>query len=938
MMPSPRDEEFIRFAAASGHITEEQAQAARDALREIEELGGNAAAPDLLLKRGLLTERQVAMVHQAVASSKAATKVPRELGSFELLEKIGQGGMGSVFKARQKELNRVVALKVLSPRLARSKEFVERFLREARSAGRLSHPNIVAAIDVGESQGFYYFAMEYVDGETVAKLVARQGPLPEERALQIAADVARALDHAHQKGLIHRDIKPDNIMVMPDGRVRVTDFGLAKAIGTGSPEGTDEERFLGTPAYVAPEQIRSEPDIDCRADIFSLGVTLFQMLTGELPFKGANPMAIAAAVVSEPLPAIRKLRPDVSISAARVVEKMTAKDPAQRYATPGEAADALASAAAAPRLSAPRPAPPRALVARQRAANTGAYIAVAGIITAIVLAGAIAVALRSRQRPPGDGGTEPIISIGPPSGTATKVRPPDPGPRAAADALMRDLLRAVERANKFEEQNPRDQAGLATRLKGVLDDFPATRRASLPPEGIELLTQTEARLKGINERAEKAVEDELRGRTISAEALLAEGKINEAFALLDTFPNTLRTPGAAARLEELRAAWRKRAIEVFDAREAQARKLLGDGRLDEAKALYAPFLSCVVPEIAARAKEALRAIEQDMAVKLAEAKRQARAAYVKEARAIMESLDARELREARNLADAAVVSPALAPLREEARDLQHLVRIVAEVWANAALGVKKLKQGDKVRLGGLGGEVVDVTDDKVAIRIGNVTTAKRVTELRASDVVEFALRGYGAASPQTDAKLGIFLLAERDYEGARKRIEAARAEGVDVAREQTLLARFAPQECPGCKGAKGVNCPDCGGKGVADIERQQCDACEGKGGGRCGYCHGKGRVRCDTCGGTGRRIGMFCNECGGTGSARCKRCGGDGHLKCSKCKGTGIFTIVTPCARCRGAKSVPCPKCDAKGSLPPPDLTPPPTDQPPPPPKPPAKT
>lgn len=919
-MPTARDEEFIRFAAASGYLSEEQAREALGALRNIEELGGTASAPELLQKRGALSERQVALVHQAVASSKAATKVPRELGGFELIEKIGQGGMGSVFKARQKELGRVVAVKVLSPRLARSGEFVERFLREARSAGRLSHPNIVAAIDVGESQGFYYFAMEYVEGETLARLVAREGPLAEERALRIAADVARALDHAHQKGLIHRDIKPDNVIVTPDGRVRVTDFGLAKAIGEGAPAGTDEERFLGTPAYVAPEQIRSEPGIDCRADIFSLGVMLFQMLTGQLPFTGANPMAVAAAVVSEPLPSMRKLRPDLSPATVRVVERMTAKDPAQRYSTPAQVVEALEAAAAAPRLPAPRPVATRALATRQRSSHTMAYVSAAGILLAVGVLAVVALSRGSGARPQGKG-TDLLPAVAPPA-TPMRVVPPDPTPRVTpGEALMRDLTRAIERANRFEEQNPRDLAEVAARLRAVLDEFPPARRVGLPAEGTELLKQTEGKLRDIEGRIAKAVDGELQDRSSRADALLDAGKISEALALLDTFPNALRTPAAATRLDELRNQLHKRAVEHFNTRDAQGKKLLAEGELSQAKALYVAYAACAVEEIAARAKQALKSIEEDYTKKLAEAQRAARGLYVKEAKAIFAHLDARELREARALADAAVVNPALAPLREETKDLQHLVRCVAEVWASAGAGAKRLRPGDKVRIGGFAGEVVEATEDRIALKMGAVSFAKRLADLRASDLVELALRGYGSASAHTEAKLGLFLLAEHAYDEARRRIESARGSGMDVARELALLARFSPQECPACKGTKSIPCPDCAGRGAASIEQQECDVCKGKGGGPCGYCKAKGRLRCSNCGGTGRIAGgaFVCPECA-NGWVRCSRCGGTGHLKCSKCKATGFLTIVTPCARCRGSKTAVCPNCAGKGLLPPPGL------------------
>ncbi|MBM4040829.1 MAG: hypothetical protein FJ290_20190 [Planctomycetes bacterium] len=247
----------------------------------------------------------------------------------------------------------------------------------------------------------------------------------------------------------------------------------------------------------------------------------------------------------------------------------------------------------------------------------------------------------------------------------------------------------------------------------------------------------------------------------------------------------------------------------------------------------------------------------------------------------------------------------------------YLVRAVSEVWDRVAYGAKTLRPGDKVWIGGLAGELVEVTGDKLVMKVGTVSLAKRVSDLRAGDAVRLALHGYGGAAPATEAKLGLFLLAEGDYEGARKRIEAARAGGADVAREQAILSRFGPRVCPTCKGTTTVACPDCGGKGAASIERRDCDVCKGKGGGPCGYCHVKGRVRCLNCNGTGRvlRGSLPCNECGGDGVARCVRCGGDGHLKCSKCKGTGALTTVTPCGKCRANRTIVCPDCGGKGTV-----------------------
>ena len=928
-MPNPRDEEFIRFAIASGHLTEEQGQQALSALGEIEELGGQATAPDLCLKRSLLTERQVGLVHQAVAASKVATKVPRELGGFEILEKIGQGGMGAVFKARQKELERTVAVKVLSPRLARNAEFVARFLREARSAGRLSHPNIVAAIDVGESEGFYYFAMEFVDGETVGQLLAREGRLPEARALAIATEVARALDHAHKKGLIHRDIKPDNIMAAPNGRVRVTDFGLAKALGAGIPEQTDADRFMGTPAYVAPEQIRSEPDIDCRADIFSLGVTLFQMLAGELPFKGANPMAIAAAVASEPLPSIRKLRPDVSIATARILDKMTAKDRAHRYATPAELVAALESATASPRPALPAASPAvarpvgavRRPALRRRRSRTSilvsVLIGVAANVGLFLWLYPMLTRRRGPQPPPAAAVEDPAT---PEVSTQVAVEPPPKAP-ATGEELLAELTGALDAASQFAASNPRDLDGQMGRLRTLLGRFPPERQLQLPPEGRDLLRGAQDRLKGLEGQLERAADEALTALAAKANALLDAGKLNEGLALLDAPPAEARTRPSLDRLDRLRTEAKARATSVFATLDANAKRLIEQDKLDEAKAVYAAYTQCALRPVAARAAEALAALAQKIARGEAEARKLARAAYVAAAKAIIDCLAERDYEKADAMVVAATVKPELKPLADKARSLQHFVRTCKEVWAHVGFGAKKLQPGDTFRLSGLGGKVVRADDSKIELKFGNLVTVKRLTDLKTADLLGLAASSYGTVTPQNDAKVGLFLLAERDYDDAARRIEAARASGVDVTRELDLLARFAPRSCPTCKGAKTIACPDCGGKGYADIDRHDCEVCKGRGGGRCGWCKGTGRLRCTNCGGTGSIMGGFrCMECGGTGWVKCSHCGGDGKITCKACKGTGTITKITPCPTCKGQKSIPCPDCGGEGFLPPPDL------------------
>ena len=249
--------------------------------------------------------------------SDAATKM---VGGFEVLSEIGRGAMGAVFKARQVSVDRVVALKILPPRLAKNSNFINRFLREARSVAHLNHPNIVQAIDAGHAEPYFYFAMEYVDGPTADELLQSEGPLPERRALEIARDVARALQHAHEADIVHRDVKPDNILIGSDGAVKLADLGLARETVELDSRLTQTGMAVGTPDYISPEQARGETELDGRTDVYSLGATLYTLLAGAPPYDGESPVEIMYKHLHEPLPDLRDVNPNVSVAASAIVQ------------------------------------------------------------------------------------------------------------------------------------------------------------------------------------------------------------------------------------------------------------------------------------------------------------------------------------------------------------------------------------------------------------------------------------------------------------------------------------------------------------------------------------------------------------------------------------------------------------------------------------------
>jgi serine/threonine-protein kinase len=264
----------------------------------------------------------------------------KQWGRFQIIEERGRGGMAVVYKAYDEVLKRTVALKVLLPLLAANREFTRRFNREAITAANLRHPGIVVIYDVGAHENFQYIVMEYLEGPTLQQEIQEKGAMPIARVISILKQLAEALDYAHDQGLVHRDVKPANIIIGAHDLVTLTDFGLVKAAT--NTQITGEGAAIGTLKYMSPEQAQGTP-IDSRSDIYSLGVVVYEMLLGETPFAGNTPYQTLQQLIHEPPPPLSQRNPQIPAMVERVVLQALAKEPQMRFSTAGRFAEALAT-------------------------------------------------------------------------------------------------------------------------------------------------------------------------------------------------------------------------------------------------------------------------------------------------------------------------------------------------------------------------------------------------------------------------------------------------------------------------------------------------------------------------------------------------------------------------------------------------------------------
>lgn len=486
--------------------------------------------------------------------------IGREIGGYRVEGKLGAGGMGIVYKARQIALDRTVALKFLKAEGEASTDFIERFKREAQAAARLNHTNVIQVYDAGHEGDTLFFSMEFVEGETLSSVLDRQDRIPAARALRIVREVAKALAYAHQHGVIHRDIKPDNILVTKDGGVKLADLGLAKVKDTQEAHKslTISGEVMGTPYYMSPEQTRDTRSVDARSDIYSLGATFYRMVTGEPPFPGNSPFEVMANIQKGPVPNASERFPDVPWVYAQLIMKTMATDPAGRFQSATEflkhseaverGSTAFPPTRGTPAASARPPGAPRtALVAA--AVLGGLGLAALGFIAGRV----------SAERPPSLAAPGKSAAVAP---TARPAAPPVPAPVSGATAPELDPAEAYFRLLAgFQTDRPRDVEGQKALLRRALSDPLLDTGA---PYGKKLAEMREE----IERNARRMAEDDARLAALDRHVndLCRAGSYAQALdaeALALEFPGATGLPAYAELLKSLPARVEREAREDY---------------------------------------------------------------------------------------------------------------------------------------------------------------------------------------------------------------------------------------------------------------------------------------------------------------------------------------------------------------------------------------
>jgi len=778
-MANSSDSLFVEMAVAKGYVDRAQADEAAKIQRAAELEGkGLRLLRDILVEKDWMSKEQASEVDSQIQDGSEKTG---KIEGYKLLSKIGQGGMGTVYRAEREATGEIVALKILPGRMAKKEDFVERFVREARAAGRMTSKYIVRPVDVGFSGGYYYFAMEFVEGESVETTLSIDGAMAESRALRIIHQMALALSDAEEAGMVHRDIKPGNIIVTAEGVAKLTDFGLAREVTDDSV--TQAGLTLGTPNYMSPEQAKAIKALDTRSDIYSLGVTFYHMVTGVVPFHGDTSLLTMLKHLNEPPVAPITRRPDLSRGCNDVILKMLTKDRDHRYRKAGQLVQDLELVLAGePPKYAESTEPKPEEEAEEKAAGipeevrqfaeeirkqgrikwirigTGAFL--------LALVGIVAYAFW----PGGTGGArrDGAVSNG-------------PGKTLASARLERDARDALKSAQEFAARYPSRLVAIVEKFEAVEKQYRAT---GVYKEARKLHEQARSEL-------DAAVRDAFEACRRAAEKLAKQDKFGAAQAEYDKFPAELRTRQAVERRIELaKLDLSERARRQFKELVHQAEVYIRNEKWGAAKATIAPALHFGIGGVRAEAKKMLSRIEYEALAANSEKSKAAIEAYQAAAAKIRVHVRSGKFDRALAELDQQRQRASHEFAREALRNSRYTIVTARKAWDAVMVAVAGLKPGFQVRVGTGVGRLVsyDAKRQRLRFRLGG----RRVVNVSPGWLPPDTLKQLATADPGSNVTavyLAAFFLARGDYPHAAAEIQNAKKAGSS----ELLIKRYEKQ-------------------------------------------------------------------------------------------------------------------------------------------------
>jgi serine/threonine-protein kinase len=722
---SDQGEQFLRLARDKGLLQPEQVKDCIKVFAQLEEIGMAETIPAIAVKKGYLNEGQKDALMKELAHE--AEAFPYEIG-----EEIGQGSIGVVYSARQKSLDRLVALKILKQEFVQNKSLVDAFLKEARASAKFNHVNIVQGIDAGPYKGTYYFAMELVDGHPLDEILSRRKKLKIQEAASITVQTARALEYAEKLGMVHRDVKPDNILVAKDGTAKLCDLGMAR-LGV-TEDAIKAGTAIGTPYYMSPEQARGATEVDVRSDIYSLGASMYHMLTGEPPFKGLAAQEVLKKQLTETIPDPRTKTPELPAPLAYILAKMMAKDPKHRYHHAKDVQRDLELFSAGKPIQFAATFTAESTVALKRdmkvvARKSLPYVGI-GIGAAIVITIGLIIALK---KPTEKVITETVVIHEKPD--ALKI--PDKGPVTAPDKQqqMYDSVLAMI------AENPKDDDGNIERLKNVIQLTKGSQYEKL----------AENKIKEITAKREAAAKAKLDKILVQVEPLIAAGEIDAAREKIgQLIPPQQKDEELVKLRDQLYKAVADKLAALWQPYAERFQKAMDEKKYDEAKAVLAELKDNKITQLQDRAKLAAKKIDEaeaaekkkqdEEAKKKAEERKQTveatKAKLIKEIAAQFAKRDFAALKSAVDLArvDFPELEEFLDSCARMPAEVEKTLKAATETAASKADQISVMWKGQAVRgkVGGRdGGTIYIVTSQGMRLPV-------KVEELALSDILTLA--------------------------------------------------------------------------------------------------------------------------------------------------------------------------------------------------------